>query len=105
MEKCSKKIFLVFFAVLTLWVMAAGCSRPEPARTTAAMAQEQTLPYTVGPGDVIDVKLFYTPELDESQIVRPDDLALIQFGGVEQLHVNDVPRTHGVGQGLLLGHN
>jgi polysaccharide export outer membrane protein len=44
-----------------------------PAKTQAEMAAEPPLqPLTLGPGDVIDIKHFYVPELDESQIVRPD---------------------------------
>lgn len=55
-----------------LVVLATGCSRLSPARTVAQMAQEPQAPLTLGAGDVIDVKHFYVPELDESQIVRPD---------------------------------
>jgi polysaccharide biosynthesis/export protein len=84
MEKRSKIEVFLFLALVTLWVMLIGCSSPQPARTEAAMAQEPTLPYTVGPGDVIDVKLFYTPELDESQIVRPDGLMTLQLIGEVQ---------------------
>ena len=71
----------LLFVALTLWGLVAGCSGPQPARTSAVMAQEPALPYTVGPGDVIDVKLFYTPELDESQIVRPDGKMTLQLIG------------------------
>jgi polysaccharide export outer membrane protein len=85
MEKCSKKKIMVCFAVVTLWVMAVGCSSPHPAATPAVMAQEPAVPYTVGPGDVIDVKLFYTPELDESQIVRPDGIMTLQLIGEVQV--------------------
>ena len=81
MGKPSKKIMNLLFVALILSGLAAGCSRPQPASTAAAMAQQPVLPYTVGPGDVIDVKLFYTPELDESQIVRPDGKMTLQLIG------------------------
>jgi polysaccharide export outer membrane protein len=81
MAKSSRKSVNLLFAVLILIGLAAACSGPRPAMTTAAMAQEPVLPYRVGPGDVIDVKLFYTPELDESQIVRPDGKMTLQLIG------------------------
>ncbi len=73
------KIALVLF-ILTFWGLS-GCSHPQPAMTTAVMAEQPPLPYAVSPGDVIDVKLFYTPELDESQIVRPDGIMTLQLIG------------------------
>jgi protein involved in polysaccharide export with SLBB domain len=33
------------------------------------------------PGDVVDVKFFYTPDLDESQTVRPDGKITLQLAG------------------------
>jgi polysaccharide export outer membrane protein len=81
MAKYSIKIMNPLFIVLILSGLVAGCSGPQPARTSAAMAQEPVLSYAVGPGDVIDVKLFYTPELDESQIVRPDGKMTLQLIG------------------------
>jgi polysaccharide export outer membrane protein len=80
MGKSSRSVNLLF-VVLILIGLVAACSSPQPARTFAAMAQQPVLPYKVGPGDVIDVKLFYTPELDESQIVRPDGKMTLQLIG------------------------
>lgn len=60
-------------ALAGLVLLVQGCSPMLPAKTQAEMAMEEPLqPLTLGPGDVIDVKHFYLPELDESQIVRPD---------------------------------
>jgi polysaccharide export outer membrane protein len=81
MGKPSRKTVNLLFIMLIISGLVAGCSSPQPARTTAAMAQQPVLPYRVGPGDVIDVKLFYTPELDESQIVRPDGKMTLQLIG------------------------
>jgi polysaccharide biosynthesis/export protein PslD len=81
MGKYTWKIMNLLFVVAILSGLVAGCSSPHPARTTAAMAQQPVQPYRVGPGDVIDVKLFYTPELDESQIVRPDGKMTLQLVG------------------------
>ncbi len=64
-------IALIIIAPGFLWV-SAGCSPMKPAKTVVEMAQEPRQALTLGAGDVIDVKHFYVPELDESQIVRPD---------------------------------
>ena len=37
--------------------------------------------YTFSPGDTIDVKFFYTPELNEAQDVRPDGKIALQIIG------------------------
>jgi protein involved in polysaccharide export with SLBB domain len=84
MDKQRRIILSLFLCGLGLWWLAAGCAARQPASTAASMAQEQPLPYAVGPGDVIDVKLFYTPELDESQIVRPDGKMALQLIGEVQ---------------------
>jgi protein involved in polysaccharide export with SLBB domain len=62
-------------------VAFCGCSSMEPARTISEMAAEPVQPFTLSAGDVIDVKFFYTPELDESQIVRPDGYMSLQLVG------------------------
>ena len=67
-----------------LVVMSLGGSQMSPARPVAEMAVEPRAPLTLGAGDVIDVKHFYVPELDESQIVRPDGyMALPLIGEVK----------------------
>jgi polysaccharide export outer membrane protein len=81
MGKLLRKSVNLLFVVLLISGLVAACSGPKPAVTPAVMAQQPALPYRVGPGDVIDVKLFYTPELDESQIVRPDGKMTLQLIG------------------------
>jgi protein involved in polysaccharide export with SLBB domain len=38
-------------------------------------------PYTFSPGDLVDIKFFYTPELNETQTVRPDGQIALQIIG------------------------
>jgi len=45
------------------------------------MAVEPVPTLTLSSGDVLDVKFFYLPELDESQIVRPDGFMTLQLIG------------------------
>jgi polysaccharide export outer membrane protein len=79
--KISKKAFLFLLALFSLGSCLAGCTTMEPARTTADMAKEPVPPMLLAAGDVIDVKFFYVPELDESQIVRPDGKMTLQLVG------------------------
>ncbi|MBI4643513.1 MAG: polysaccharide biosynthesis/export family protein [Deltaproteobacteria bacterium] len=66
----------------------------EPARTTADMGAEPVPPLTLAAGDVIDVKFFYVPELDESQIVRPDGFMTLQLIGDVQAHGKTPAELH-----------
>jgi len=75
-------------AVKMMWfislVLMVGCSssmagRGGLPRTSAMPAKE----YRIQPGDQLDVKLFYNPELNEQLTVRPDGRITLQL-------VNDV---------------
>jgi protein involved in polysaccharide export with SLBB domain len=75
------KAALFFLLLLSLSYCLAGCTSMEPARTRENMAVEPVPPLLLAAGDVIDVKFFYVPELDESQIVRPDGTMTLQLVG------------------------
>lgn len=75
------KTALFFLLLLSLGSWLTGCTKMEPARTTAEMAGESVLPLVLAAGDVVDVKFFYVPELDESQIIRPDGVMTLQLVG------------------------
>jgi polysaccharide biosynthesis/export protein len=71
-----KKIFI------TLWIISI-CALV-PVRTTGAPdAQAESassvLDYQIQLGDVLDIKFFYHPELNESVIVRPDGRISLQL--------------------------
>jgi protein involved in polysaccharide export with SLBB domain len=63
--------------VLSLLVGCASVVRhPAPLpQTTKAMPRE----YRIEPGDQMDIKLFYNPELNESVTVRPDGRISLQL--------------------------
>ncbi|HAA02118.1 MAG TPA: sugar transporter [Syntrophobacteraceae bacterium] len=67
--------------LVALCFSLTGCSIMEPAKTARQMAYEPVGPLTLMAGDVVDVKFFYVPELDESQIVRPDGCITLQLIG------------------------
>jgi hypothetical protein len=43
------------------------------------LASQPTPKLTLAPGDVLDIKFYYAPELNESQAVRPDGKIFLQF--------------------------
>lgn len=55
-----------------LAVLAAGCSGRDPGPVAAPARPEAPPAYRVQVGDVLGVRLFYTPELNEDVTVRPD---------------------------------
>jgi len=80
-DKYARKAVLFLFFLLFMGSCLTGCSFMEPARDTAAMAAQPVPSLTLSAGDVLDVKFFYLPELDESQIVRPDGFMTLQLIG------------------------
>jgi polysaccharide biosynthesis/export protein len=70
--------------LLLLILLVAGCSPSVAGR--ANTSQQYTYPtkeYRIQPGDSLDIKLFYNPELNEILTVRPDGRITMQL-------VNDV---------------
>jgi len=67
--------------MLGLVTLAAGCSsvvtHPDPLPTREYVSTDTE--YRIQPGDQIDVKFFYNPELNESVIVRPDGRVSLQL--------------------------
>lgn len=69
--------------LIVLFVLALiGCgSKP------AKIAKTETLPEVIlAAGDVLDIKFFYTPELNETQTVRPDGKIALQLVGEIDVH-------------------
>lgn len=85
--------------------VSAGISRSQWNNLSAARQSAPSQPKTVEqsrvtlqPGDVVQVKFFYTPELDVTQMVRPDGRIALQLVG----EVSVQGRTPGeLQQGLL----
>jgi protein involved in polysaccharide export with SLBB domain len=73
--------FPVSILAILLLAASVGCSSAPAAKP--APAAEQMLPprMVLGPGDLIDVKFFYVPELNESQTIRPDGVISLQLVG------------------------
>lgn len=70
--------------LLVAVTLIVGCSSSATPRTT--LSQPYNYPakeYRIQPGDQLDIKLFYNPELNEALTVRPDGRITLQL-------VNDV---------------
>jgi len=68
-------------AAVGLAALLASCRSPQTALQPPSPPQPPQVSALLEPGDVIDVKFFYTPELDESQAVRPDGKITLQLVG------------------------
>ena len=58
-----------------------GCATIEPAKTPMELASTPPPRLALAPGDVLDIKFYYAPELNESQAVRPDGKIFLQLVG------------------------
>lgn len=71
--------------ITALIVGAAGCSVTPPAATLTELTARQAGPtqdYRLQKGDVLDVKMFYAPELNETNLtIRPDGKVNLQLVG------------------------
>jgi polysaccharide export outer membrane protein len=77
----SKKVFFVLPAIILFSLM--GCSSNQGGLITAAQVashEDQRPPeYLIQPGDQLDIKFFYNPELNETVSVRPDGKISLQL--------------------------
>ena len=72
---------VICLAGLILLSSLLGCQTVQPAKTPLQMASEPEPVVILGPGDVLDVKFFHTPELNETQTIRPDGKISLQLIG------------------------
>ena len=64
-------------------VLLCGCSAPRSsvASVPGSLVSEPDRTVILGPGDMVDVKFYYAPELNESQTIRPDGKITLQLVG------------------------
>lgn len=86
-----------------------GCSHPGSTVPLAEpMPSESPLPptpYRIQPGDSLDIKFFYNPELNESLVVRPDDILYVPKSSIARanLFVNQYIEQLLLFRGVSLG--
>ena len=93
----------VFILIIVAMFLLSACASQhqnvmpaEAAALTEAPAAAAPAPYFIQPGDQLDIKFFYNPELNESLTVRPDgkiSLQLVdevQAAGLKPSELDDV---------------
>ncbi len=71
-------IAILFFPILSIGCVPRAAMTPDEM-TSASSAPEPKL--ILGPGDVLDIKFFYNPELNENQPIRLDGKIALQLIG------------------------
>ncbi len=75
-----KSVFKRIACLMLICTLVVSCKLVPSLQTMKLPAQSLEPPMvTLGPGDVIDVKFLYWPELNESQTVRPDGNISLQL--------------------------
>jgi len=79
-----KNLLILIVGIIMGSTLLLGC-QSKPSYPVAPIASETEVVIqprvALVPGDVIEVKFFYTPELNESQTVRPDGKITLQLIG------------------------
>jgi polysaccharide export outer membrane protein len=70
---------MMLFFLLLFTGCASGKATMPPVATPPPAAMQVEPEYTIQPGDELDIKLFYNPELNESLTVRPDGKISMQL--------------------------
>jgi protein involved in polysaccharide export with SLBB domain len=74
-------LLLVIIVGMFTALVLSGCSRARPALTPTQMAAEPPPKETLAVGDVVEVKFFNTPQLNESQTIQADGTITMQLLG------------------------
>ena len=77
------KLVSVLGGIILSAALLISCAVPDPALTRAELEEKtETSPgVKLSPGDVLEIKFFYVPELNEIQAVRPDGKVVLQLVG------------------------
>lgn len=76
---CKGSLNLVMGGFLLISLL--GCQTAKPFLFVTETPQDAVPRLVLGPGDSIEVKFFYNPELNDIQIVRPDGRITLQLVG------------------------
>jgi len=75
--------YTILAAALAITVLFSACTSDPVVRNAVPVAQAPVLnkpaKYVILPGDQLDIKFFYNPELNESITVRPDGMISLQL--------------------------
>ena len=83
MQNTKPSQTIVLISIISVALLA--CSSPNTALKPDAPAVAETIvqpiQYFIQPGDQLDVKFFYNPEINESVTVRPDGKISLHLSG------------------------
>jgi protein involved in polysaccharide export with SLBB domain len=77
----SHRLLLPLLLAMSCAACAAAPSGPSPATIAESPPALSSAPYTLIPGDLVTVKFYYNPELNEDLIIRPDGKITMQLIG------------------------
>ncbi len=109
------KLPTLIAVVLSAGTLLLGCQpsfyKPDISGTeimlppkVSATKGEHPSPMALTPGDVLDVKFFYTPTLNETQMVRPDGKIALQLIGEVEVEGKTPAELRDELQGLYANH-
>lgn len=78
----AKRKFVVSSTLLAAAVLLSACATytgMEPVSVAQAPAPKMSSEYVILPGDELEIKFFYNPELNELVTVRPDGMIAVQL--------------------------
>ena len=81
MKTARRNDFLILTSIILLLLIGCGTQQAvQKSETKALLAAPQEPPeYIIQPGDQLDIKFFYNPELNETVTVRPDEKISLQL--------------------------
>ena len=97
----NKRTIQIVALITLIFAVLVGCASqqsnvvPETAALAPPPRSTQPAPYFIQPGDQLDIKFFYNPEINETVTVRPDgkiSLQLVdevQAAGLKPLELDD----------------
>jgi polysaccharide export outer membrane protein len=80
--KTMRKETILVLAVLTASLLIGCASQSSNIKTVEPLDStkiQAPIVYTIAPGDELDIKFFYNPELNETVTVRPDGMISLQL--------------------------
>jgi protein involved in polysaccharide export with SLBB domain len=85
------KVFNTVFLSLTVSLLFSCATQNAGVKDVQPLTPAQTkapIVYTIQPGDELDIKFFYNPELNETVTVRPDGKISLQL--IDEIHAADL---------------
>ena len=72
-------VFAIFAATLLIGCASQNSNVKVEIKPITSIESQKPFVYTIAPGDDLDIKFFYNPELNETITVRPDGMISLQL--------------------------